>query len=140
PAFVQFTGVTNLRGAANNRDTFHTTAAGSIAGVIDGGPGGFDSLVIDSAPPGPARFTAFGPHSGTIALGAQTINYDGLEPITLGGTASDVTVTGSAGDDNLVVETLGGGMMQVRSTTGTIESVQFAAPTNSLTVDGGDGF
>ena len=52
PGFVQFSGVTNLQGAADNRDTFHMTATGSIAGLIDGGSGDFGSLIIDSNTPG----------------------------------------------------------------------------------------
>src|SRR5262249_2550525 len=54
---------------------------------------------------------------------------------------TDVTVTGSAANDNMVVEDLGGGMMRVRSgdVIPTFESVQFQTPSHSLTVNGGAG-
>ncbi|MCI0464745.1 MAG: hypothetical protein L0Z62_48090, partial [Gemmataceae bacterium] len=141
PDWLSFTGVTNLRGAADNRDTFLFAAGGSLAGVVDGGAGGFDSMVIDSPTPGRVQFTATGPHSGTVALLERTITYDGLEPITLVGPQTVVSVTGSASDDIMLVEDLGGGVMRVRSghASPTFESVQFETPANSLLVDGGGG-
>jgi hypothetical protein len=141
PDWLSFPGVTNLRGAAHNRGTFHFAAGGSLAGVVDGGADGFDSLVIDSPTAGRAHFTATGPHSGTVALGERTITYEDLEPITLVGPQTDVTVTGSADNDIMIVEELAGGIMRVRSgdATPTFESGQFETPSNSLRVDGSDG-
>ncbi len=140
-AFVRFTGVANLLGAANNDDSFHMGASGSIAGVIDGGPGGFDSLIVDGTTPVPTTYTPSRPHSGTIGLGPRTVSYAGLEPVTLSGPQTDLLVTGSAGDDQMVVEDLGGGMLQVHSAAAspTFESVTFQTPSHSLTIDGAGG-
>src|SRR3954452_10510468 len=43
---VSFSHVENLRGAANNNDTFTLLADASLSGVMDGGDGGFDSLIL----------------------------------------------------------------------------------------------
>ena len=45
---VAFTGFENLAGASNNKDTFTLAPGGSVSGLMDGGDGGFDSLVIDA--------------------------------------------------------------------------------------------
>ena len=52
---------------------------------------------LETASPGQVRFTASGPHSGTITLSDRTIRYDGLEPIIMTGSQTDVVVTGSSG-------------------------------------------
>lgn len=142
PNFVRFSGVDNLVGAANNRDTFCLSAAGSVAGVIDGGSGGFDSLVVDNATPTATQYTPAGPHSGTLTLGARSIRFAGLEPVTLNGPQTDVTVTGSAGDDVMNVENLSEspGMTTVSSPSSTFESLTFQTPSHSLTVTGGGGY
>ncbi len=137
-ANVQFSAIENLSGASDNQDTFHIEAGGSIDGIIDGGSGGFDSLVINTSSPGSVHFSASGPHSGSIAIDEQTISYDGLEPITLEGAQTDIVVDGSSGNDRIVVEILDGGMMRVSSSDAipTFESVTFQAPSKSLTVNG----
>jgi hypothetical protein len=139
---VGFRSVGNLVGGANNVDTFVLGESGSIDGLIDGGLGGFDSLVIDGQH-GSVASLPYGPNSGIIRLGGEqnVIRYDGLEPITLSGTATDVIVGGSSGDDQLVLEVDPGdaAKLRVRSTNGTIESVSFVKPTGSLTVSGGSG-
>ena len=136
---VAFEGFEHLSGAAGNQDTFVFDAAGAITGVVDGGAGGFDTLVVDAAHRS-LRSVATGPNSGSLVLGGTTIAYDGLEPITVTGTA-DVVVAGGIGDDQLVVEIdpANAVMLLVRSVTGTIESVSLTIPTGSLTVDGADG-
>src|SRR5262249_15417075 len=109
---------------------------------IDGGPGGYDSLVVDNPTPTATRYTPSGPHSGTIALGARTIRFAGLEPVTLNGPQTTVTVTGSSGNDVMNVQDLGGSpdMIEVSSPTSSFESMTFQVPTTSLTVDGNGGF
>src|SRR5438445_2912652 len=138
---IAFSGVENLIGAGGNDDTFVIALGGSISGRIDGGRGGFDTLVIADGAHHAAMFVATGPDSGAIDLDGATLRYAGLEPITLAGTASDLVVNGSAGDDQLVLEVdpSAPANLRVRSTTGTIESVSFARPTSSLTVSGGAG-
>ncbi len=62
PGFVTFYGVSNLTGAAENRDTFIFSATGSLAGVVDGGPAALTAssstaaIMAKSASP-PARPT-----------------------------------------------------------------------------------
>jgi len=42
-----FADIENLLGAADNEDTFIVGALGGLSGLMDGGAGGFDSLVLD---------------------------------------------------------------------------------------------
>lgn len=113
------------------------TQSGSIAGLIDGGAGGFDCLIVDGQAGGTTIYTPTGPHSGSLALGSRSIAFAGLEPITLTGPQADVVVDGSDGDDQMVVSDLGGGMLEISGAT--FESVTFPTPTRSLTVDGAGG-
>ena len=47
---VSFTGVENAVGAANNKDTFVFGPGGALAGTVDGGDAGFDTLVVNGGP------------------------------------------------------------------------------------------
>ena len=141
PDFVRFANVENLVGAANNQDTFVFQPGGRLSGVADGGAGGFDTMVIHGGGFSTVTSVASGPDAGTIDLDATRIRYAGLEPILITGNPN-VSIAGTAGDDQLVVETDPGdaGMLRVRSLTGTIESVSFAkAGLSSLKVVGGGG-
>src|SRR4029077_10194341 len=106
----------------------------------DGGAGGFDSLVIEGQHAS-VRTSATGPNSGTVTVDGTPIAYAGLEPITLGGTVADVTVTGSSGDDDILIhhDPSVAGNIEVKTTTGSMESVSFAPPTASLPDTGGGG-
>ncbi len=135
--YVEFQGVENLVGAANNQDKFVFEPSGSLSGSIDGGAGGYDTMVVQGNGSGVLRSVATGPNSGRISLGTKQINYAGLEPILVTG-VPDVQVQGTSGDDGLVVEQDPGnaGNIRVRSTTGTLESVSFSKTgLNSLSVD-----
>ena len=88
-AGVDFSAVENLTGAPDNHDTFVLGTGGSVAGTVDGGTGGFDSLVFD-VDGKTVHSTANDPHSGSIAVGGTPITYAGLEPITNTGTATDM--------------------------------------------------
>ncbi len=44
---LSFSGVENLLGAPNNDDTFVLQQNGSLSGGLDGGAGGYDTLVLD---------------------------------------------------------------------------------------------
>jgi hypothetical protein len=46
-AGIAFSGFENLVGAPDNEDTFVVGADGALSGVIDGGEGGFDSMVFE---------------------------------------------------------------------------------------------
>ena len=83
-----FAGFENLTGGANNKDTFTFAGAGSLSGVVEGGAGGFDSIVY-SGSSSSVVYGATGPQSGTIGTAAGTITYAGMEPVTQTVTASD---------------------------------------------------
>ena len=134
---IEFSGIENLLGGPDNQDTFVFEQGGSLGGLIDGGAGGFDTLIIDGGPYDTVVFTPTGPDSGAVDLDGMLITYAGLEPITMSGTTS-VVVDGSSSGDNLAVD-LDGSNIRVRTTTGTAESVSFGVPTVSLTINGGDG-
>ena len=143
---IVFSDVENLTGAAGNEDTFVLKAGGSLSGVIDGGEGGFDSLMIEGDSYDTVAFSATGPQSGSVNLDGNAITYAGLEPIDLLflnplGTVGNIIVEANPFlGDNLVLENhTSTGTMQVRSLNGTMESVSFANPTESLTINLGDG-
>ncbi len=76
--------------------------------------------------------------SGTLHLGATTVVYSNIEPITAGGTTSDVEFTLSGNDDQAVLESISGGL-RLRSLNSSFEQTDFSNPTSSLTINGGDG-
>ena len=81
---ITFADVENLVGAPDNKDTFVVAAGGAIAGTIDGGDGGFDTLVVD----GDAKelhASAKNGHDGVLKIGKNKITYAGLEPISVTG-------------------------------------------------------
>ena len=78
---VTFSGVENLLGGADNQDTFVFAERGSVKGIVDGGPGGFDSLVINGTGGGTLDVTYIGPGSGVINLNGVVYNFTGLEPV-----------------------------------------------------------
>ena len=89
---VAFTGFENLAGAPNNKDTFTLAPGGSVSGLVDGGDGGFDSLVV-SGQRGSVVSNPSGPHSGTLLLDGAKLAYAGLEPIDVSGT--DIVYNGA---------------------------------------------
>ncbi|HEV8463176.1 MAG TPA: hypothetical protein VGQ38_20990, partial [Gaiellaceae bacterium] len=91
-AGTSFDGFENLAGAANNKDTFTLTSAGSISGVADGGDGGYDSLVVDGHR-GTITSTPSGPHAGTLEIDGAPLRYAGLEPVFYG--AGAITIKGA---------------------------------------------
>jgi hypothetical protein len=46
---LNFSGIENLAGGPNNRDTFIFEPGGSLSGLVEGGEGGFDSLVVHTS-------------------------------------------------------------------------------------------
>ncbi|HEV8535697.1 MAG TPA: hypothetical protein VGR87_08260, partial [Candidatus Limnocylindria bacterium] len=139
---LAFSGFQNLTGAANNRDTFVVGTGGSLSGLIDGGAGGFDTLVIDGTHAS-VTSSATGPNSGTVTVDGHPIRYVGLEPIVIA-SAANVTVTGSSTADHITIkpDPASPATMLVAETPAgspTMESVSFTIPTASLTVDAGGG-
>jgi Ca2+-binding RTX toxin-like protein len=130
---IEFSGIENLLGGADNEDTFIFEQGGGLAGIIDGGEGGFDSLVVDGTYD-TIIFTPTGPDSGYVDRDGDVIAYAGLEPVKAGD-ATDVVFNGTAGEDDWVVEdSPTTGQIQVRSTTGAIETTSFNNPT-TLTIN-----
>jgi len=137
-AGIGFGSVENLSGAANNEDTFVFEPGGGLQGLVDGGAAGFDSLVIDGGSYDSVVFSPTGPDSGTVTLDGTVITYVGLEPVVINsGTASDVVFNLTSSDDTATLQPDGGNL---KLTGGTFEDTLFAAPTNSLTINGGDGY
>ena len=139
---LSFSGFEQLVGAADNRDQFVFEPGGSISGGIDGGPGGFDTLVVDGGAYQAVTYTTTGPNSGTVTRDGDVIEYAGLEPIDdttvgpdrsfsngVGGVTITVADSGAAGD----------GAFTITPSTG--ESVRFtdAANIKTLTIDAGTG-
>ncbi|MFN3348008.1 beta strand repeat-containing protein, partial [Pseudorhodoplanes sp.] len=140
-----FDGFENLVGAADNNDVFTFTQTGRLAGLIDGGAGGYDSLVLDTGIVQSLVAVAFAPDAGSLAYDSTSLIYKGLEPVTVTGTQADVTfnintLAGGQGDNviRLLYDT-NAGMMLLDSVNGKFEDHWFNAPTNSLTIIGGSG-
>ena len=133
---LTFADVENLTGAANNEDTFVLEPGGSVEGTIDGGDGGFDTLVVNGVSGGFVS-TPTGPSSGDLAVDGGSIHYAGLEPILMnGGTATDV-VFNLTGVSDIATLTQSGSTLTLSG--GTFESTVFSVPSGSLTINGGGG-
>ena len=133
---VSFSNVENLRGAANNDDTFTLNAGGRLSGVIDGGDGGFDSLILGAGTFGSVVYTVTGPQSGTIARDGDMLVYAGLEPIVDNTATTDRVISASNFTDNARLSDLGAQLkFESLDAIPTFESITFAKPTNSLTID-----
>ena len=138
---LQFLAVENLAGAADNNDTFIFHEAGSIRGLVEGGNGGDDSLVLADGHFQTVTFAFLDSHFGTILRDTDIITFTGLEPAVDntggtkivtdpaddadGGLGSDITISGS------------GGAITVRAPTWP-ESVVFTNP-GDVTINAGDG-
>ncbi|HEY3919271.1 MAG TPA: PKD domain-containing protein, partial [Stellaceae bacterium] len=143
-AGTSFSGFENLQGAANNDDTFVFAPGGSMSGGIDGGAGGFDTLVMDGNFNSVAMAATNG-NAGSVTLDGNTIDYAGLEPITLDGTANnlviDLPTTNTSGGADTVSLAAGAtaGQLTLSSAGGDFETTSFDVPTQSLAIDlGGD--
>ena len=130
---VSFVQVENLRGAADNEDTFIVSAGGGLSGVIDGGAGGFDSLVLDGSS-NTVIARAYDAHSGTVTRDGSVINYAGLEPVDF--SAANVVIDLTAASDNAIVTQ----SLDVITVSGlTFETVTFdVAGLVSVTINLGD--
>ncbi|MCX5734321.1 MAG: LEPR-XLL domain-containing protein, partial [candidate division NC10 bacterium] len=137
---VTFAGVENLIGGSDNRDTFILNLGGSISGGIEGGAGGYDSLVLAGGTYASVTYAATSADSGTITLDGATLAYAGLEPITDNTDTVNRVFTGTGGADQIVLkDAAGSGSMTIESTSGTFESITFNNPSISLTINAGAG-
>ena len=133
-SFVRFTGVDNLLGGANNRDTFDFAQGGSLRGTVDGGAGGYDTVVFSGVYGSIAHVT-------TGAVGYRharqhQVRYSGMEPIQFTQAAQVFTYSGTTGNDSITLSDVPdapGAQMQIA---GTGELVQFVNPTDKLIING----
>src|SRR5437867_7633307 len=110
---------------------------------FDGGSGGNDNLAIHNGNFDSVTYGVTGSDAGTIDLTAgassATITYSGLEPVTDLSSAADRIFNGTASDDVIRLRN-DDGLVAGRSTiddngSGAFESITFANPTGSLTVN-----
>ncbi|CAN5310786.1 hypothetical protein BH11PLA2_BH11PLA2_26960 [soil metagenome] len=139
PGFVTYTNVRNLTGNADE-DRFFVRPGGSLAGIMDGGGQGLlenDQLFFDDGITTPVKYIPTGGSAGSMALAGGTLNYAGLEPVSLYLSqftdAANVTLTGNPVVNNdIFVGPYNGELLElVRSG----ERYTFRAPGTSLTVD-----
>jgi len=138
---VSFVQVENLRGSADNEDSFVVSAGGSLSGVLDGGAGGFDSMIVDGGGAARVEYIATGPTSGAIVRDGVALNFTGLEPVWVANGVADVVVDLSAVSDNAKVTSDGSKITiaaDVPPLDITFESVTFDIPTGSLTINLGE--
>ncbi|MCU0915919.1 MAG: pre-peptidase C-terminal domain-containing protein, partial [Planctomycetes bacterium] len=117
----------------------------SLAGAIDifyrGGEGGYDSLVVTSAPRFSMDYWAVGADSGVVTLGdlvtTATISFTGLEPVSITSGAS-YTFTTTGGADSIMIDSPALATNRIAGTSGgtAFESVTFQNVA-SVTVDTG---
>ena len=92
---VAFSGFEELLGAAGNEDTFVFEPGGAIAGTIDGGAGGYDTLVL-SGNRGSVRSNPIDRSSGSLVVDGTAIAYAGLEPIEISAGSFELDAPGAA--------------------------------------------
>jgi hypothetical protein len=146
---IEFFGVENLTGGPDNEDTFIVSAGCSLSGVIDGGAGGFDTMVVDAPSSELIELAATGPDAGTVTIDGQVITYTGLEPVSISGMPTNVVVDlpdtflGAGVNDEAEISQSGDTItVKSTSTPTTFELTNFGAPSlasHSLTVNGNGG-
>ena len=102
---VAFSGVEHLTGAAGNQDTFAFNAAGSLAGLVSGGDGGWDTMRFDGGTVAGITYLPTSPDAGRVLVGGRTFQFAGLEPVSSSVTAADVTVTFGTPNDTIILTT-----------------------------------
>jgi hypothetical protein len=101
---IDFSGFENLKGTANNEDAFVLGAEGSITGTIEGGGGGYDSLVIQSGGGETVVVVPDGSGAGTASYDGRTTTYSGLEAFIDATDPENVVVDATVLDDVLLLE------------------------------------
>ena len=137
---VTFSSFEHLVGGDDNRDTFLFAAGAVVSGGVDGGAGGFDSMVIQGGEYQNVTYTANASGADTVALDDHVIAFDGIEAGTLGATAANLTLNATADDDTARLrDEAVPGQMLLDSVTGTFADLTFVSPTASLTINLGAG-
>ncbi len=144
---VDFSGIENLTGAANNEDTFVFTDGGSLSGLLEGGYAGFDTLEVAFSNIQSLIYDATGPDSGVINADGNIINFVGLEPITVSGSSPSLTVDVDASPQDLTLEVVGGtlrvaapGIEDITTSLGSSVIINFGTGIDSLTIGDVTGF
>jgi len=135
---VVFENVENLQGAPDNEDTFVFAEGGSISSVVDGGAGGFDSIVIQGGGSDPIVVDHTGPDSGAISRGMSLVSYTGLEPVLVDADPG-VNITYNLPDvpavgDTVELRLVSGTSFILDSLNNTFEDTTFADPGAGATV------
>jgi len=140
-AGIAFSGVENLTGAAGNADTFVFDAAGSISGLVDGGIGGFDSIVLDGGTYSSVVYHATGPDSGAIMRDGDIITYAGMEPVSDNLDADNrIIVVDNANHDDQIIISTNAGQLHIASGNSLFESIDIGSAPNvmlEIQADGG---
>ncbi|HLQ78409.1 MAG TPA: hypothetical protein VK210_13700, partial [Terriglobia bacterium] len=142
---VSFSGIANLTGGANNKDTFIFDAEGTLSGLVDGGPGGFDVMALSGdTVVNTVTFSSTGIGSGTVQRDADVITYAGLEPIIDSTGGAKIFANTSVDPDGITVADIGTGndnRFIVQNDAVGHESVTFtnASGITSLTINANDG-
>ena len=147
-----FANVETLTGAPGNKDTFVLKVGGSLTGGVDGGAGGFDSLVVEG-PRGSVDSQPIDAHSGILVVDGVPLRYAGLEPISI--SAGNVTISGAdlsgttteIGDKDLFKVAMNGAGTSIEvkdfDPTGTFELTESHSVSlsglSTLTINGGLG-
>jgi hypothetical protein len=139
---VRFAGVENLLGAADNQDQFVFAAGGRLSGSVAGGDRGFDTVVLDGRYDAVA-YEVSGADSGNIVRDGDNLLFTGMEPVQFTQAAGSFTYRGTVFNDTITLRDIA----DVTGSTGSIhmeifgtgETVQFANPTESLTIEAGWG-
>ena len=135
---VFFTGVENLSGAADNEDTFYFLPEGRLAGVVDGGAGGFDTVVPLGGHFQRVEYRPTGPDSGSIARDDNVITFAGMEPVKADDLmASEIVFNGTLIADQVTLKLGSDGKLVLESDNdlSKFESFSFDVPSTSLTIN-----
>ncbi|MCP5029644.1 MAG: LEPR-XLL domain-containing protein, partial [Actinomycetia bacterium] len=134
---LSFTGMENLLGGSDNRDFFIFAPGADVDGVIDGGAGGDDRLIIEDDGLGPRTLshTLTGSQGGTFTStdGSVAHDYTGFEQVELATIAESHTITLTKDANFTLAQTVEGDLI------GLIQHA-FDADTDLDTLTGDDGF
>ena len=148
-AGIAFRGLENLTGAVGNQDRFVFADGGGLSGVLEGGDGGFDTVVLDAAYDAVA-YAVTGPDSGILELDGVPLVFAGMEPILLTQMAGVIRHLGTSGNDVITVRDVtdqpidgpggSGPIVQMEiDLGGGGETLQFANPSSALIIAASEG-
>ena len=120
-----------------------TAPLSDLAIRFDGGQGGFDSLILKGHDGLAVRYLAVGRDSGSIELRGggivTTVQFSGLEPVTVSGVTDYTFTTTGGGADVITIDSPAPGQNRISGTSGGVafESVTFFDVPH-VTIDMGD--